>query len=604
MSPRAEQVGAGPYDGAVTAPSSEPTGFKPSTPAGERAFIVTPFARLARAHTASAMADAMVAASFAGSLFFSVPAGDARAPVLRYLIITMLPFAVLSPLIGPAIDRIKGGHRVVLITSMLARAGLCYLLIEEIGVEGPVFFLLALLVLVSQKAYQVGRSALVPTVVRSDGELVEANSKLSLLSGLASGMGAIPAWPVLTYFGPEWSIGMAMVTYATAAAFASRIPPARVAKESADVTEKVELRGATIIMAGSAMASLRACVGFLTLLIAFDIRTSDRQPWELAVIGGATVISQLSGAAIAPRIRAMTTEENLLSGAVGLVVLGAITALLMGDVTGAAILGASVGFGAAAGKLAFDSILQRDAPDANRGRAFARFETRFQVAWVFGALAPVAIDMNLRLGFVVVLVIGGIAAILYTIGRLAYAHRSGARQNATTARAVGIEDRIQGVSGEVKGRLSRVPRAAMLRFRTRSGRRVGQVPPPGEGGEGAVVFDQFGEVVEGPYVEYLDDEEDFDLGDDPDSWPQPQWGSEIHPVGGSAPPLPETDPTAVADPTGLAQESPLAWDPEASTSPYPWQPSPEQPTRRGEFLEDVDPSVHNPFPWSPDDEDD
>ena len=38
----------------------------PATPAGAKAFVVTPFARVARAHAASTMADAMVAASLAG----------------------------------------------------------------------------------------------------------------------------------------------------------------------------------------------------------------------------------------------------------------------------------------------------------------------------------------------------------------------------------------------------------------------------------------------------------------------------------------------------------------------------------------------------------
>src|SRR5437868_6944166 len=48
-----------------------------------------------------------------------------------------------------------------------------------------------------------------------------------------------------------------------------------------------------------------------------------------------------------------------------------------------------VGLSAAAAKLAFDSIVQRDAPDAVRGRTFARFETRFQLTWVVGAAIPV-----------------------------------------------------------------------------------------------------------------------------------------------------------------------------------------------------------------------
>jgi hypothetical protein len=34
------------------------------------------------------------------------------------------------------------------------------------------------------------------------------------------------------------------------------------------------------------------------------------------------------------------------------------------------------------GRQGFDSILQRDAPDAARGRAFARFETLYQLLFV------------------------------------------------------------------------------------------------------------------------------------------------------------------------------------------------------------------------------
>src|SRR5690242_17043980 len=106
---------------------------RPATADGARAFIVTPFTRLARTHAASTMADAMVTAALAGSLFFSVPAGDARGPVLRYLVITMLPFAVLSPLIGPAIDRMKGGHRFMVIACCISRAVVCYFMISKIG---------------------------------------------------------------------------------------------------------------------------------------------------------------------------------------------------------------------------------------------------------------------------------------------------------------------------------------------------------------------------------------------------------------------------------------------------------------------------------------
>src|SRR5690606_34660243 len=167
------------------------------------------------------------------------------------LVITMLPFAVISPLIGPLIDRMRGGHRFMVMASLVLRTVICYLLIGQITGESIVFFLEALILLVCQKAYQVARSALVPTVVRGDAELVEANSKLSLISGISGFVGVVPAAILLSLFGAQWSVGLAMITYAVAFVLALRIPTARVATESADETERHELRGAGIIMAGS-----------------------------------------------------------------------------------------------------------------------------------------------------------------------------------------------------------------------------------------------------------------------------------------------------------------------------------------------------------------
>jgi len=585
----------------VTDPSNPDLVATPASEAGVKAFVVTPFARLARTHVAGTVADAMAAAAFAGSLFFSLPADGARGPVLRYLLITMLPFAVLSPLIGPLVDRLKGGHRFVVLGAAIARAGLAYLLIGQIEEAGTEFFLLALCLLVGQKSYQVGRSALVPSVVRSDRELVEANSKLSLLSGLSSFAGAAPAAAVMTVFGPKWSLGMATIAYLVAAVLAAQLPPSKVATTPAGEAEKIELRGAGIILAGSAMGILRWCVGFLTLLVAFGFRGESGVTWQLGFIGGATVLSQLAGAAAAPKIREHTQEENLLSGSLVIVLVGSLLSVLLDDVIGAALLGASVGFSAAVGKLAFDSILQRDAPDANRGRAFAKFETRFQVMWVVGALIPVWVTFKpIYLGF---LGIGGMAFFAlasYTIGRMAWAHRSGTRQTAATAAALGIEERFTGVSVEVKGRVADVGRRVVRRRHAGHGDEVHDEEVHGDEAEyDETRYDaeaqpdheqQGGEAVTEPY-DHADEEtvaidadaatrvvvdpdtgevlsrehlppppDEHLLGDDPDSWPEPEWAD----------------------------------------SPYPWDPPVEKQERRGAFMEDVPTTVDNPYPWTPD----
>lgn len=535
--------------------------LRPATAAGAKAFLISPFARVARTHAASTMADAMVAASLAGSLFFSLPAGDARGPVLRYLVITMLPFAVISPLIGPAIDRMKGGHRLMVIATAAVRSLLCFLMALVVNGESLSFFLYALLLLVSQKAYQVARSALVPTVVKSADGLVEANSKLSLISGLAGFVGVVPA-AILLQIGPQWSLRLGMIVYVGAAVLGARISPVRVAEESADETERHELRGAGIIMAGSAMGLIRACVGFLTLLVAFDFR-DGRPAWQFGVVGAASVLSQISGAAIAPRIRKLTSEENLLTGVLGLLVAGGLLSLLVGDVAGAALLGSCVGFAAGAGKLAFDSILQRDAPDANRGRAFAKFETRFQVTWVFGALVPVAISMTARQGFVVVFALASVALGSYVVARLAYAHRMGTHQTAATAAAVNIEERFAEVSGEVKGRVAQGSRAAVRRLRSGRTREIG---------------DERDESVEFDRSEDSDEEID-----DADLDAEPQWA--------------DSEATTVpAGGAGLAGASPHAWHPPEDD--LPWE-KPTDAADDGVDLDDIEASIDNPYPWSP-----
>ena len=78
-------------------------------------------------------------------------------------------------------------------------------------------------------------------------------------------------------------------------------------------------------------------------------------------------------------------------GALLVVAFVGLVAARFGTRPAVAVLAGTVGVAAAAAKVAFDSIVQRDAPDAARGRTFARFETRFQLLWVLGAAVPVVI---------------------------------------------------------------------------------------------------------------------------------------------------------------------------------------------------------------------
>src|ERR1700686_2724560 len=71
----------------------------------------TAFGRLALVHVIMMAGDTLVTVSLAGSLFFSVSPTEAKGRVLAYLLLTIAPFAVVSPLLGPLIARSVSGRR-------------------------------------------------------------------------------------------------------------------------------------------------------------------------------------------------------------------------------------------------------------------------------------------------------------------------------------------------------------------------------------------------------------------------------------------------------------------------------------------------------------
>ena len=97
----------------------------------------TPFARLVYAHAVSVAGDACLTVSLAGSLFFQNPAGAAREKVLLYLILTMAPFAIVAPVLGPMLDRSRGGRRMLVIVSALGRAAICLAMAQYVSKAAP-----------------------------------------------------------------------------------------------------------------------------------------------------------------------------------------------------------------------------------------------------------------------------------------------------------------------------------------------------------------------------------------------------------------------------------------------------------------------------------
>jgi hypothetical protein len=279
-----------------------------------------------------------------------------------------------------------------------------------------VFFPLAFLMLVSSKTYTVALKAVVPGVVHSESELVEANSKLGLISGLAGVFAAVPGGLLFLLDAPSLIVALAALVFAAGMVVGLRIPAVTVAPQKANATEKAELRGAGIFLAASAMAVQRAVVGFLTFQVLFVFRREHVANIWFAVVLAFSTGGSLAGNAIAPILRRTIREELMLTITLGTMTLTGVLVSLTAGRLSAAFLAGAVGIAAGTGRLAFDSIVQRDAPDANKGRSLATFETRFQLAWVGAAFFPVLLPIPARIGFLVIAIATGSALVTYMIG--------------------------------------------------------------------------------------------------------------------------------------------------------------------------------------------
>ena len=179
---------------------------------------------------ASSLGDAFVAVALAGTLFFSVSVDQARTKIAVALLITMAPFAVLAPFIGPMLDKVQQGRRFILAGTLLARGLLCWGMAGAVQHNDVVTLLPAAFgVLVLQKAFGVTRSAIAPRLLPAEITLVTANARSALASLIAStvGGGAAAGIAVLAGGGEEgatWVLRIGTAVYLAGIALCLRLP--------------------------------------------------------------------------------------------------------------------------------------------------------------------------------------------------------------------------------------------------------------------------------------------------------------------------------------------------------------------------------------------
>lgn len=367
------------------------------------------FRRLAVTHALMTGGDAAMVVALADSLFFDIDLDAARSRVLLFLVIGFTPYLVVAPLIGPAIDRVAGGRKFVIQIVAASRVVLTLLMAQYL--DALALFPLVFASLVLQKTYAVSKSAIVPSTVRSETEFVEANSKLGLIAGITGAIAVVPAGILLQLVGAPATLVYGALLFAGGLVAATRLSPDVVASDAVDDVEVVELHSSNIQLGAIAMTVLRALVGFTFFHLAFWLRAQDQGTLWFAAVVGISALASMVGNAVASLLRARVREETMLTLALFVCAGAGIAVTALSGPFGAVVLAGVLNLMAALGRLNFESIVQRDAPGANQGRAFAVFETRFQLAWAIGAFVAVALQASGTTGYLIVAVVAAGASV-------------------------------------------------------------------------------------------------------------------------------------------------------------------------------------------------
>jgi MFS family permease len=381
-------------------------------------------ARLLHLQFLAAAGDAAVAVSLAGTLFFTLPTDQARPQVAQFLLLTMAPFAIVAPFIGPFLDRFRHGRRWAIGVTLALRGWLCWVLADELH-NSLWLFPAALGCLVASKAFTVTQASAIPRLLPGDFTLVSANSRISMakVCGAAVGGGLAVA---ISVFGQQWSMRFGFVIFVAATVLAILLSPKvdssagerdiggllalptgpetdRPANER--VLRRFRSLRPSVLHGLRCVMGARLMTGFLTLFLAFLLRDFPISNLDGTVVLGVVVaaagVGNSLGTVAGNLAKNMPPERIAVAALFADVIMAGFTAVLYSVVT-VILLGLLAGFCSQLAKLSYDALVQRDVPEVVRTSVFARSETVIQICWVFGGALGISLPLIPQLGFGVV----------------------------------------------------------------------------------------------------------------------------------------------------------------------------------------------------------
>lgn len=383
--------------------------------------------RLIEVHALSNAGDAAVTVGLAGTLFISAQPGEAKGHVALFLVLTMLPFAIVAPLIGPMLDRYRHGRRWAMGATLALRGFLCWVLADAIERDSTWQFPAALAILVSSKAYLVTRSAAAPRLLPPGMTLVKANSRMSLAGVAGATIGGPLAGGAAAALGATWAFRAAFLLFVVGTIIAITLPADIDSERTASVLkrrEQVRLPS-VIVSALRANVGLRWISGFLTMFMAFLMKDQPLPGWQdragllLGIVVGAAALGNALGTVAGSLVRSFEPRIVVVTCLVADAVAMSVCAVHFTLVT-AVVVGLVAGLGQQLGKLAVDSLIQDHLAEAVRTSAFARSETLLQLAWVVGGIYACIVPTDATIGLytaAAILIGWAVLVMLWNAGR-------------------------------------------------------------------------------------------------------------------------------------------------------------------------------------------
>ena len=412
------------------------------------------FRRLFRVRLAGQFGDGVFQASLAGAVLFDPQRAGHAADVAAAFAVLLLPYSVIGPFAGVLIDR--WWRRRVLVVANVIRGVAVLGVAAELGagVDGVPFYASGLVVISLSRFVLSTLSAALPRVV-AESELVTANALNSTAGTIAAALGGGFAIGLRTLLGSgnaDYALvaALALVPYVAAALNALRfelhaLGPSEDERRRRETPREVvqglvagarTVRETPRVESGLAMIGVhRLLYGVWTVCTVLLYRNYfDNDGVFRAGLAGLSQV--VAGVAVGGALASFVTPAAfrrfgparwpgamLLASAVIEIVCGlpfTKPALLL-----AALL---LAFTSQCIKISVDTVIQRDTPDAFRGRIFALYDMLFNVALVLAAtLTAVVLPEDGRSAASVL-----VLAAAWTVAAVAYVSRSTRRGRAVS----------------------------------------------------------------------------------------------------------------------------------------------------------------------------